>query len=77
MRLPANVQGELQGALTSMMSLTAIIGPLLMNNLFYYFTTSAANLHFPGISFLLGALLMLSALFISYKTLQKERTKLI
>lgn len=77
MRLPANVQGELQGALTSMMSLTAIIGPLLMNNLFYYFTTSAANLHFPGISFLLGALLMLSALFISYKSLRKERTKLI
>ena len=76
-RLPPNVQGELQGALTSMMSLTAIIGPLVMNNLFYYFTTSASNLHFPGVSFLLGATLMLSALIISYKTLHKERTKLI
>jgi DHA1 family tetracycline resistance protein-like MFS transporter len=75
--VPQNIQGELQGALTSLMSLTAIIGPLVMNNLFYYFTTTASGLHFPGVSFLLGAIIMFSALIISYKTLNKERTKLI
>jgi DHA1 family tetracycline resistance protein-like MFS transporter len=32
--VPANEQGELQGALTSLMSLTTIIGPPIMNNLF-------------------------------------------
>lgn len=76
-RLPPNVQGELQGALTSVMSLTAILGPLVMNNLFYLFTTRVSSLHFPGVSFLLGSVLMFSALIISYKTLIRENTKLM
>src|SRR5579872_1146106 len=37
-QVPENEQGELQGALTSLMSATMIIGPLLMTNLFAYFT---------------------------------------
>ena len=32
--VPPNEQGELQGALTSLMSITTIIGPIVMNNLF-------------------------------------------
>src|SRR5258705_3660655 len=48
-----NEQGALQGALTSLMSLTTIIGPLIMNNLFKYFTTSKAPFYFPGASFFL------------------------
>jgi DHA1 family tetracycline resistance protein-like MFS transporter len=36
--VPANEQGELQGALTSVISVTSIIGPVLMNGLFAYFT---------------------------------------
>ncbi|HAI82652.1 MAG TPA: tetracycline resistance MFS efflux pump, partial [Chitinophagaceae bacterium] len=35
--IPANEQGELQGALTSLMSATAIVGPPLMTNLFGFF----------------------------------------
>lgn len=57
--VPANQQGELQGGLTSLMSLTSIFGPLMMTNLFYYFTKSSNPVHFPGVSFLLGAVLML------------------
>ena len=68
-----NEQGALQGALTSLMSLTTIIGPLIMNNLFKYFTTSKAPFYFPGISFLLGALFMLSALIIAWLALNKEK----
>src|SRR5690606_26988959 len=45
-QVPANEQGELQGALTSLMSVTSIIGPLLMNNLFSYFTSSGAPVYF-------------------------------
>jgi DHA1 family tetracycline resistance protein-like MFS transporter len=63
-----NVQGELQGALTSLMSLTAIIGPLIMNNLFAYFTRPDSTIHFPGIAFFLGSLSMLSSLIISRLT---------
>ena len=43
-----NEQGELQGTLTSLMSLTIIIGPPIMNNLFKYFTTDKAPFYFPA-----------------------------
>jgi DHA1 family tetracycline resistance protein-like MFS transporter len=68
-----NEQGELQGALTSLMSLTTIIGPLIMNNLFKYFTTDKAPFYFPGVSFLLGAFFMLLSLVIAWKVLSGER----
>jgi DHA1 family tetracycline resistance protein-like MFS transporter len=71
--VPGNEQGELQGALTSLMSLTTIIGPLMMNNLFYFFTSKNTPLHFPGVSFLLGAVFMLMSAFIAWKVLSGER----
>jgi MFS transporter, DHA1 family, tetracycline resistance protein len=71
--IPPNQQGELQGTLTSLMSLTTILGPLIMNNLFTYFTSDKAPIHFPGISFLLGSVCMLLSLIISYKVFAKER----
>jgi DHA1 family tetracycline resistance protein-like MFS transporter len=73
LHVPKNEQGELQGALTSLMSLTTIIGPLIMNNLFKYFTTDKAPFYFPGISFLLGAFFMLLSLFIAWKVLKGEK----
>ena len=71
--VPPNQQGALQGALTSLMSLTTIFGPLLMNNLFEFFTTDKAPFLFPGISFLLGSVLMLLAVGIAWKVLSRER----
>lgn len=71
--VPRNEQGELQGSLTSLMSLTTIIGPLMMNNLFYFFTSKNAPVHFPGVSFLLGAVFMLLSVFIAWKVLSRER----
>ena len=61
-----NEQGALQGALTSLMSLTTIIGPLIMNNLFTYFTHKSAPFYFPGASFFLGAFFMLGSTIIIY-----------
>ena len=72
--VPANVQGELQGTITSLMSLAAIIGPLLMNNLFYYFTHSQAPVHLPGAPFLLGAVLMAASAIIAYRTLHTSKS---
>lgn len=40
-------QGEFQGGMTSLVSLTAIIGPLLMTNLFSYFTSENSFYYFP------------------------------
>ena len=67
-----NQQGELKGALTGLMSLTTIIGPLMMNNLFTFFTSEKAPFHFPGIPFFLAALFMLSSLIIAWSLLNKE-----
>ncbi|WP_353197758.1 TCR/Tet family MFS transporter [Parapedobacter defluvii] len=66
-------QGELQGALTSLMSLTTILGPLIMNNAFSYFTTPRAPFHFPGIHFLMGAICMLGGLWIVRRILTREK----
>jgi DHA1 family tetracycline resistance protein-like MFS transporter len=71
--VPPNQQGELQGALTSLMSLTTIIGPPMMNNLFTYFTSKKAPFIFPGIFFLFAALFMLLSIFFAYSVFRKER----
>lgn len=63
-QIPANAQGELQGALSSVNSLTSIIGPLIMTQLFAFFTGPAAPLYFPGASFLTAAFLSAISLFI-------------
>src|SRR6187401_708649 len=68
-----NEQGALQGTLTSLMSLTTIIGPLIMNNLFKYFTTSKAPFYFPGVSFLLGAVCMLASVIIAWLLFRREK----
>ncbi|HKO81454.1 MAG TPA: TCR/Tet family MFS transporter [Chitinophagaceae bacterium] len=71
--VPPNEQGELQGTLTSLMSVTTIIGPPIMNNLFKYFTTDKAPVHFPGAFFLLAAILMLVSIIITWNVLTRER----
>lgn len=69
--VPPNAQGELQGSITSLLSIAAIIGPLLMTNLFAYFTSAHSPIHFPGASFLAGGLLMLAASVVAYKSLKQ------
>ena len=72
-QVPSNEQGELQGALTSLISITSIIGPLVMTHLFAYFTKAGAPVHFAGAPFLLGSLLMLGSAVIAYITLKRRR----
>ncbi|MBL0184056.1 MAG: TCR/Tet family MFS transporter [Chitinophagaceae bacterium] len=72
-KVPPNAQGELQGAITSTMSLAAIIGPFVMNNLFFYFTHSEAPVYLPGAPFFLAAILMATSFVIAYKTLHTKK----
>ncbi|RIV22528.1 MFS transporter [Fibrisoma montanum] len=58
-QVPSNEQGELQGALTSLVSVTSIVGPVMMTNLFSYFTARTTPVYFPGAPYLLGAVLIL------------------
>lgn len=69
--VPRNEQGELQGALTSLMNLTTIIGPAVMTNLFKYFTEPRAPFYFPGASFFLGGILILMGVYVAYLALRK------
>lgn len=61
-RIPANAQGELQGALGSMSGLVAILSPPFMTQLFAYFSADGAIIHFPGAPFFAAALLTLLAM---------------
>ena len=72
--VPRNEQGELQGGITSLMSVAAIIGPILMNNLFYFFTHQSAPFILPGAPFLLGSILMICSVVIAFRTLHQKKT---
>ena len=63
-QVPANAQGELQGGVASLYSLTAVVGPPLMTQLFGYFSSERARIHFPGAAFLCAALLAIAGLLV-------------
>lgn len=48
-------QGAVQGAMTSLMSLTGIVGPVIANGLFAFFTGPQAPFPLPGVAFFVGA----------------------
>lgn len=56
-RVAPDAQGELQGAIASLFSLSAIVGPPFMTQLFGRFTAPDAPVHLPGASFLAAAVL--------------------
>jgi DHA1 family tetracycline resistance protein-like MFS transporter len=66
----ANEQGELQGGLTSLQSITTILGPLFASNLFAYFTMSEHN--FPGAAFFAAGIVGLLAWVIIMRSIPKN-----
>ncbi len=72
-QVPRGEQGELQGALASLISLTAIVGPPLMTNTFYYFTHDAAPFLFPGAPFFLAFLLMSISVLMVYRLFPRKK----
>lgn len=71
-QVSAKEQGELQGGLTSIQSLTTIIGPLLMTGIFFYTTKEDTPFYFPGSAFLLAALLMGMSFLITFWLLRRR-----
>ncbi|HET6383083.1 MAG TPA: TCR/Tet family MFS transporter [Armatimonadota bacterium] len=53
-------QGAAQGALSGLVSLTGIVGPLVSTALFGYFVSKAAPVRVPGAAFFFGAVLSFS-----------------
>ena len=70
--VPANEQGELQGGLTSLVSLSSIFGPLLMTWAFYFFTKPGAPFQFPGAPFAIGAILMLLSALLAVRSFKRN-----
>lgn len=65
-QIPANEQGEVQGALASVGGVTSIVAPIVLTNIFAYFTAKTAPVFFPGAAFLTaGAMLAVAALLLS------------
>ncbi len=60
-------QGELQGSVSSIQSLTSIIGPPLMTGSFAYYSGGGAAIYFPGIPFLLAAGFSVMALVLFFR----------
>lgn len=60
-------QGNLQGSITGLISVTAILGQLVFAPVFYYFIRPETTIYFPGASYVLAAFLLLIA-FILAKT---------
>lgn len=71
-QVPKNVQGELQGGLTSLMSATSIVAPPLMTGIFSYFTAAGAPIYFPGAAMLTGAILTFLSAVWAYLTLRSR-----
>ena len=61
-------QGQLQGATTSVQSVSQLLGPFLFTLTFAYFIGAQAPLILPGAPFLLAAALLLTALWIAART---------
>ena len=72
--VPPTEQGELQGGLTSLMSLSSIFGPWFMTWIFYYFTSSRAPVYLPGAPYFVAAILMLVSVFLAINSFRKHRS---
>ena len=71
-QVPENAQGEIQGIVTSMQSLGAILGPFAMAYIFAHFINRDNGLYFPGAPFIFSAILTLIGFFIAIRALRKH-----
>ncbi|MGZ3812741.1 MAG: TCR/Tet family MFS transporter [Mucilaginibacter sp.] len=71
--VPANEQGNLQGGLTGLMSLSSVVGPLSMTWTFHYFTGPKAPFIFPGAPYAIGAILMLLSAILAVLSFKKNK----
>jgi DHA1 family tetracycline resistance protein-like MFS transporter len=68
-------QGQLQGATSSVQSVSQMVGPFLFTLTFAYFIDAQAPVKLPGAPFLLASALLLLALVIAARTLAPARAR--
>ena len=65
-------QGQLQGATSSVQSISQMLGPFLFTLIFAYFIGDSAPVKLPGAPFLLAGALLALALVVAARTLAKR-----
>lgn len=73
-QVPKNAQGELQGGLTSLMTVSNIFGPLIMTGIFRFYTNPQNEVYFPGAPFILGTALAILSIVIASTSLRKLKS---
>jgi DHA1 family tetracycline resistance protein-like MFS transporter len=69
-QIPATAQGELQGAIASLYSLSAITGPPLLTQIFSHFSDPVGKVYFPGAAFLTAAALTVACAVLFLRALR-------
>lgn len=71
-RIPENAQGELQGAIASTISITSIIGPIIMTGTFALYADEE-GLFLPGAPYLLAFLCGVTAMTIAFWNIRRSK----
>lgn len=66
-QVSADVQGRLQGALMSLVSMAGILGPTIFAGSFGYFVDPQNPVHLPGVPFLIAAVLLFVAVLVALR----------
>jgi DHA1 family tetracycline resistance protein-like MFS transporter len=71
-RVSEREQGELQGAIGSLRSITFIIGPILFSRVFGWFIDPKHSFQVPGAPYYLGAALLFTAMLMATRIEQPQ-----
>ncbi|TLP80789.1 TCR/Tet family MFS transporter [Maribacter sp. ACAM166] len=64
-------QGILQGSITGLVSITAILGQLIFSPVFYFFIRPEGTIYFPGAPYTLAALFLIVAFGFAYTAINR------
>ena len=71
-RVSASEQGQLQGANSSVQGIAGLVGPGLFTWIFAHFISTGSSWQLPGAPFLLGSLLLLTALLLAFRVTRER-----
>jgi DHA1 family tetracycline resistance protein-like MFS transporter len=71
-RVSASEQGQLQGANSSVQGIAGLVGPGLFTWIFAHFISTGSSWQLPGAPFLLGSLLLLTALLLALRVTRER-----
>jgi DHA1 family tetracycline resistance protein-like MFS transporter len=74
-KVPPSAQGELQGAMTSIFSITSIITPILYTAIFAWFTGPSVPVTFAGAPYVVGGVFLALSLLVFVTKVAKPTPK--